>query len=125
MMSGTPPVASSSQPSMAGRMGPKDGYTVTPLPQLDFAKVEELDVNIIKRTFPSFPLHRAILAGGEEPWKELPSFAQFLAWNNGDPLATWRPDADEVTKSGYGKPPAVVYALASVRARQRGDMPFS
>ena len=60
-------------------MGPKDGYTVTQLPQLDFAKVEENDVNIIKRTFPGFPLYRAILAGGVEPWKVIPSFAEFLA----------------------------------------------
>ena len=101
MMSGTPHVASSSQPSMAGKMGPKDGYTVTQLPQLDFAKVEENDVNILKRTFPAFALHRAILSGGSEPWKVLPSFSQFLAWNNGDPLATWRPDADEVTETSH------------------------
>ena len=90
---------------------------MTQLPQLDFAKVEENDVNILKRTFPGFPLHRAILAGGSEPWKVLPSFSQFLAWNNGDPLATWRPDADEVTETSHLFSPARMSLADTVPTR--------
>jgi len=46
-------------PAFDGREDGTQGW-LTPLPQLDFAKVEENDVNILKRTFPGFPLHRAI-----------------------------------------------------------------